>query len=94
MYDFRNLLHIYDNTPEDSKLRTLLVNIAAESFGFDAMKNNADLFPKEFLIDVILRSQDVGRFPGDLQDKDKFLEEMASQMCTYHDHDHPHSPTV
>jgi hypothetical protein len=84
------LAYIYDNTLEGSNLRNIFVSLAVSTFNFCHIENHEEQYPKQFLIDVILRSYKLKTVPGNFISKKAFLTEMATQLCTYHDHKCPH----
>jgi hypothetical protein len=85
------LTFVYDNTLVSSKLHDLLIDLAVCCFSFCNLGDEEELFPKEFLVDVILRSRKLKIWPGNCKDKDTFLTTKASEMCMYHDHQRPSS---
>ncbi|KAH4779353.1 hypothetical protein HBH63_128640 [Parastagonospora nodorum] len=89
-YACRCLNYIYTNTIAGSCLRSLFVDLAVSSFSFDKLKENESSYPKEFLIDVVLRSRELKTWPGNVGSKKGFLENKAAEICKYHDHKDPH----
>lgn len=91
-YPVHSLPYVYENTPTRSKLRNVLVDIAVETFGFTNLKEAADSYPKEFLVEVVLRSCHLKTYPGCiLLSKQKYFEKKVAEMCMYHNHDDPHA---
>ena len=73
---------IYENTPESSKGRTLLVDIYAENARKDWLTDWAtrEDLPKQFLLDLILRLFDISS-------GDDSRGNFKLTRCNYHDHD-------
>jgi hypothetical protein len=84
------LPYVYDNTLAGSNLRKTIVDLSVCCFSFGSLETREQLFPKKFLIDVIVRSRQLNAAPGSLPDKSAFLKMKATEMCTYHDHECPH----
>jgi hypothetical protein len=83
------LTYIYDNTLEGSNLRNIIVELAVRYFSFHNLASHQERFPKEFLVEVILRLRQLEsglNKPPNMA----LLEKQATEMCTYHDHKCPH----
>jgi hypothetical protein len=85
-----SLAYVYENTLAGSNLRAIVVHLAVCCFNFCNLKQTEQNFPKEFLVDVVLCSVQLKIAPGNVPDKQAFLDKRATEMCTYHDHKCPH----
>lgn len=86
------LTYLYENTLEGSKLRSLIVDLASESFDFANIEETPELFPKDFLIAVIAGWRALQQAPGDV--KAKFLCKKVTKLCRYHDHAKPRARSL
>lgn len=84
------LNYIYDNTSTESALLAIFVDLAVGTFSFPQFRACENIYPKEFLIDVISRSRELKSWPGNLENKKKFLDKKAAEMCMYHGHKDPY----
>lgn len=85
------LTKVYDNTLHGSKLRKIFVDLGLETHDFTEMRKSEDLYPKEYLMDVVLRSREKKIWPGNFSNKERFLKVKATALCfEYHDHGDPH----
>ena len=73
---------IYDNTPESSKARTLLVDLYTEKAKKDWLSDWAkrEDLPKQFLLDLTLKLLDIAS-------GDATRGNLNLARCNYHDHD-------
>lgn len=80
---------VYDHTPESSKLRIFLADIAVQTYGFANLRQDPSAYPKEWQTDVIMRSRELKTWPGNI--KPNFVKSKAMEICSeYHDHSDPH----
>ncbi|KAF1914382.1 hypothetical protein BDU57DRAFT_558026 [Ampelomyces quisqualis] len=89
-YPATPLRYVYDNTSANSKLRKLLVDLSVGTFAFSDLRSYESRYPKDFLVDVVLRSRELKTWPGNFEDKKRYLDGKRSQLCNYHDHKSPH----
>jgi len=85
---YQELEHIYDNTPQGSALRRYLVDFALATDNFDDIDEAADIYPKEFLVEVIsAASKGNINIVGDKKPWEAYITEAKKLFCEkYHDH--------
>jgi len=80
----RAIKRVWDNTPESSQLRKLLLNYALHTSGeclASELQTNRESLPPAYMTDVAIA------FAKADWDKSKLVWPHKSPACTYHDHD-------
>jgi hypothetical protein len=84
------LHYAYDNTTANSELRSVFVDLAVDAYTFANLRQHETGHPKDFLIDVVLRTRESKTWPGNCDNRQMFVTKKAAEMCNYHDHRCPH----
>lgn len=78
---------LYVRTRPGSPLRSFLVDIVVETWGFKTLKEDQAKLPKDFLVDVLVKLRDAKRVPGTASHKQTWIEGMNRDCCErYHVH--------
>ncbi|OAG07800.1 uncharacterized protein CC84DRAFT_1087926, partial [Paraphaeosphaeria sporulosa] len=80
------LNYAYENTLHDNLLRKYLTHDAVACYNFEVFQVDADSYPREFMMEVILASRELECAPRCMASGENWARLLQKRTCDYHDH--------